>query len=139
VVEESSIFIFLQKREKITSIHEALFLLLAKCPRVASKFKKIAVSESNLTQLLLNMKMCWFFYCMVTNFLLHLSTPCITFMKPIYILYVSTIKMKFRDGLTSKQGRQQTYVIPQGLTCSDSERAVLLHLITYERLTLQRT
>jgi hypothetical protein len=57
---------------------------------------------------------------MVTNFLLHLSTPCIAFMKPIYILFVSPIKMKliFRDGLTSKQGRQQIYVIHQGLTCS---------------------
>jgi hypothetical protein len=28
------------------------------------------------------------------------------------------MKLIFRDGLTSKQGRQQTYVIPQGLTCS---------------------
>jgi hypothetical protein len=52
---------------------------------------------------------------MVINFLLHLSTPCIAFMKLIYILSISSIKMKliFRDGLTSKQG-----VIPQGLTCS---------------------
>jgi hypothetical protein len=41
-------------------------------------------------------------------------------MKPIYILSISPIKTKliFRDELMSKQERQQTYVIPQGMTCS---------------------
>jgi hypothetical protein len=57
---------------------------------------------------------------MVTNFLLHLSTLCITFMKPIYILSVSPIETKlvFWNRLTSKEGPQQTYIIPQGLICS---------------------